>query len=62
MKEDRKFPRASINSAFFLLGEQGSLKGKAKNISPVGVFVRTKSKMSGGEGVHIDVHLPRYHQ
>ena len=61
MKEDRKFPRASINSAFFLLGEQGSLKGKAKNISPVGVFVRTKRKMGIGDRVHINVHLPRYH-
>jgi hypothetical protein len=61
MKEDRRFPRASINSAFFLLGKKGAAKGKAKNISPVGVFVRTKRKMNIGERVHINVHLPNYH-
>jgi hypothetical protein len=61
MKEERRFPRADINTNYCLLGERGSAKGRAKNISPVGVFVRTGESMSVGDRVHINVHLPQYH-
>jgi uncharacterized protein (TIGR02266 family) len=44
-----------------LLGKKGAMKGRAKNISPVGVFVRTAEPMGVGERVHINVDLPRYH-
>ena len=61
MKEERRFPRAHINTTYCLLGKRGAEKGKAKNISPVGVFVRTDMSMDVGDRVHINVILPQYH-
>jgi hypothetical protein len=61
MKEERRFPRAHINTTYCLLGKSGAEKGKAKNISPVGVFVRTDMSMDVGDRVHINVILPQYH-
>ncbi|UCE83361.1 MAG: PilZ domain-containing protein [Deltaproteobacteria bacterium] len=61
MKDERRFPRAHINTTYCLLGKSGAEKGKAKNISPVGVFVRTDMSMDVGDRVHINVILPQYH-
>ena len=61
MREERRFPRALIDTQFCLIGKHGSAKGKAKNISPVGVFVRTGASWSVGDRVHISVILPQYH-
>jgi len=61
MKEERRFPRAELNTQYCLISERGSAKGKTKNISPVGVFVRTAQSMRVGDRVHINVHLPNYH-
>ena len=63
MKDDRRYPRAHINTPYCLLGKSGAAKGKAKNISPLGVFVRTGKDMSVGVGdrVLLNVHLPKYH-
>ncbi|MFP3870634.1 MAG: PilZ domain-containing protein [Syntrophobacteria bacterium] len=61
MKNERRFPRVRTNAAFCLLGREGATKGKTKNISPVGVFVRTNRTFPVGERVYINVHLPRDH-
>ena len=61
MKEERRFPRASINTQYCLIGDRGGAKGKVKNISPVGVFVHTGESMHVGDRVQINVHLPQYH-
>ncbi|UCG12993.1 MAG: PilZ domain-containing protein [Deltaproteobacteria bacterium] len=61
MKEERRFPRACIDTTFCLLAKSGAVKGKAKNISPVGVFVCADRRLHVGDRVHINVHLPRYH-
>ena len=61
MRDERRFPRAHINTTYCLLGKNGSAKGEAKNISSAGVFVRTGKNMSVGDRVHINVHLPTYH-
>jgi hypothetical protein len=61
MKEERRFPRASINTQYCLIGDRGAAKGKAKNISSVGVFVRTGEGMHVGDRVQINVNLPQYH-
>lgn len=61
MKDERRFPRADINTQYCLIGDGGAAKGKAKNISPVGVFVRTLKDMRVGDRVQINVHLPQYH-
>lgn len=61
MKDERRFPRAVINTQYCLIGERGAAKGRAKNISPVGVFVRTGENMCVGDRVHINVYLPQYH-
>jgi Tfp pilus assembly protein PilZ len=61
MKNERRFPRASINSDSCLLAKQRAVRGKAKNISPVGVFVRTDEPLSVGERIYVNVHLPKYH-
>ena len=61
MKDERRFPRADINTQYCLIGDSGAAKGKAKNISPVGVFVRTLKDMRVGDRVQINVHLPQYH-
>lgn len=61
MRDERRFPRAYINTTYCLLGKHGAEKGKAKNISPVGVFVRTDMTMDVGDRVHINVILPQYH-
>ena len=61
MRDERRFPRALIDTHYCLLGKRGSAKGKAKNISPVGVFVRTGDNWHVGDRVHITVNLPQYH-
>ena len=61
MQNERRFPRADINTSYCLISKCGAAVGKAKNISPVGVFVRTGARMSMGDRVHINVHLPSYH-
>jgi hypothetical protein len=61
MKDGRRFPRVDIITKYCLIGEHGAAKGKAMNISPVGVFVRTGEDMRVGDRVEINVYLPRYH-
>ena len=61
MREERRFPRALIDTQYCLIGKRGAAKGKAKNISPVGVFVRTGDNWHVGDRVHITVNLPQYH-
>lgn len=57
----RQFPRAAIKTSTFLLGADGAVKVKAKNISPVGVFVSADRILPVGERVFINVDLPNYH-
>jgi Tfp pilus assembly protein PilZ len=57
----RQFPRAAIKTSTFLLGADGAVKVKAKNISPVGVFVSVDRILPVGERVYINVDLPNYH-
>lgn len=61
MKNARQFPRASINAASCLLVKQKAFRGKATNISPVGVFVIMEEPLPVGEQVYVSVQLPNYH-
>jgi c-di-GMP-binding flagellar brake protein YcgR len=61
MKNARRFRRASIDSASCLLARQRAIKGKAKNISPVGVCIRMDEALPVGERIYVNVHLPNYH-